>query len=257
MTAHESRSLVGPGDPAPVAIFNASGRSPFLLIGDHAGTAIPAALGTLGMAAADLSRHIACDIGVRGMGHALARLLDAAFIHQAYSRLVIDCNRDPASADAVPEVSDGTSIAGNRSITEMELLERRAAIHEPYQAAIASHAAVRTGLDIPNILVSLHSFTPVMNGESRPWHVGVLHGGGDAAFARRVLTALCDRDGLTVGDNEPYRMDTTDHTVPRHAFAAAVPYVELEVRQDLITDAAGQEKWAALLAEVLVAAQML
>ncbi len=241
-----------PADPAPVAILNPHGGSPFLLLGDHAGIAIPARLGKLGLAAADLARHIAFDIGVRGLGEALAARLGATFVHQRYSRLVIDCNRAPHAADAIPERSDGTDIPGNVALGLDERAARIAAIHLPYQAAIAAEIARRSP---PPTLVSLHSFTPVMTGRPRPWQIGILHDGGDARFARAMLDVLTARGDLVVGDNEPYRMDLIDYTVPLHAYPARLRYAEIEVRQDLIADAAGQQRWAAIVGDTLLAAQ--
>ncbi|QUT06260.1 N-formylglutamate amidohydrolase [Sphingobium phenoxybenzoativorans] len=245
---------LSPDDPPPVATVPAAGDSPFLLIGDHAGIAVPARLGSLGVSAADMARHIACDIGVRGLGEALARMLGAAFIHQSYSRLVIDCNRDPRSPEAIPAVSDGTLIPGNQAIAPDEAAARIAAIHNPYQDAIKQAIAPDKAMGNARVLVSLHSFTPIMQGFERPWEIGVLHGGGDERFAIAMLDVLQARGGIVVGDNEPYRMDGTDHTVPRHAFATAMPYVEIEVRQDLIGDPAGQDRWAGIIAEALTAA---
>lgn len=254
-TTQKRNDLLGAGDPPPVAVLNPAGRSAFLLLGDHAGIAIPAALGTLGLSAQDRARHIACDIGVLGLGQALAPLLDATFIHQAYSRLVVDCNRDPLADDAVPAVSDGSRISGNERMSPAEKAQRVAQIHVPYQQAIAAEIARRRARGRPVILVSLHSFTPMMAGSTRPWHVGVLHEGGDEAFAQAVLQALLAHARFVVGDNQPYHMDATDHTVPRHAFGAGLAYVELEIRQDLIGNAEGQHVWARILAEALVAAQ--
>lgn len=254
MAGRTAYALLGADDPAPVGLFNAAGCSPFLLIGDHAGSAIPAALGDLGLAAADRGRHIAIDIGVHGLGHALARLLDAPFLHQHYSRLVIDCNRDPAQAEAIPAMSDGSRIAGNEGLDDTARAARIAAIHAPYQAAIAAAIAARQAAGRATILLSLHSFTPIMDGIARPWDVGVLHWRGRTDFAQAMLDALRSDAALTVGDNQPYQMDATDHTVPRHAFPhdlpyAEMPYAEIEVRQDLIDDAAGQQIWAQRLAQ--------
>jgi predicted N-formylglutamate amidohydrolase len=240
-------TLLGPGDPAPVILFNTDRPSPFLLIGDHAGSAIPATLGDLGLAPVDRARHIAVDIGVFGLGHALARLLDAPFLHQAYSRLVIDCNRDPARADAIPEVSDRTRVPGNADLDEAARAARRAAIHAPYHAAISAMLDARAAAGRQSILLSLHSFTPVMDGIARPWDVGVLHWRGQAGFAHALRDALAAPDTAVVGDNVPYAMDETDYTVPLHAFTRGLAYAEIEVRQDLIADAEGQEAWAARL----------
>jgi len=259
MATQPSSGPLGPEDPAPVAVLNTEAGSPFLLIGDHAGKLVPAKLGTLGVSPADMQRHIACDIGVRGLGEALAQRLDATFVHQIYSRLVIDCNRDPASPDAIPEASDTTPIPGNIGLPVSERDARIAALHEPYQSAIAAEIADRSARGQRTILVSLHSFTPRLTSQGghqplRPWHIGVLHGGGNPAFALRVLDELDSEPDIIAGDNEPYRMDETDHTVPRHAFVAGLPYIEIEVRQDLIGDEAGQHRWSERIAAALSAA---
>lgn len=222
----------------------------FVLIGDHAGNRVPERLGRLGVTEAELARHIGWDIGIAALGALLAERLDAVFVAQTYSRLVIDCNRAPQAVDAVPEASDGTAVPGNVALSSADRARRVAEIHEPYQQAIAAELARRDAAGRPTVLLALHSFTPTMRGIARPWEIGVLHDRGDAAFARAVLTRL-QRDGAwTVGDNEPYAMDTIDYTIPRHAYPAR-PYAELEVRQDLIADALGQQAWADTLTTVL------
>lgn len=244
MAGHTAVGLLGPDDPAPFGVFNAAGGSPFLLVGDHAGAAIPAALGDLGLEPADLERHIAIDIGVFGLGHAMARQLDAAFVHQAYSRLVVDCNRDPARPDAMPDRSDGTRIGGNEALDAAGRAARISAIHQPYHAAIAATLDARQAAGRETIVLSLHSFTPVMDGVARPWEVGVLHWNGRDDFAHALRDALAQERGLVVGDNVPYAMDATDYTVPFHVFARGLRYAEIEVRQDLLGDRAAQEDWA-------------
>ncbi|RYG85203.1 MAG: N-formylglutamate amidohydrolase [Alphaproteobacteria bacterium] len=236
--------LLDRDEPEPVAITNPGGGSPFLLVGDHAGNAIPRKLNALGLSAKERKRHIGWDIGVRSLGEMLATKLDAVFVHQRYSRLVIDCNREPASAEAIPEVSDGTHIPGNERLFDVDRSSRVESIHAPYHAEIAASLVERARTDRPTILIALHSFTPVMNGISRPWHIGVLQADGDTSFAHAMLTALRQHGDIEVGDNEPYRMDSTDHTIPLHAIPAGLPYVELEIRQDLIADVDGQRAWA-------------
>jgi predicted N-formylglutamate amidohydrolase len=250
MTPRSSSKVLAAGDPPPITVHNLAGSSPFLLIGDHAGNTIGAPLKYLGLNEAERTRHIGWDIGVGGLGRALSTRLDAAFIAQTYSRLVIDCNRDPASAEAIPEVSDGTVIPGNSGLDRAARDERIAAIHAPYHAAIDAALDEREMAGRRTIFIALHSFTPVFGAMKRPWHVGVLHDAGDTRFALAVLTALQAEGGLVVGDNEPYRMDATDHTVPRHCHPRRLPYLELEVRQDLITDPDQQVRWAERLARI-------
>jgi predicted N-formylglutamate amidohydrolase len=251
MTTPDAALLLDQDEPAPVVAFNSGGSSPFLILGDHAGNAIPRRLGTLGLSPEDRGRHIAWDIGVRGLGELLATALNAPFLHQHYSRLVIDCNREPQSAEAIPAVSDGSRVRGNERLSDAGRAQRIAEIHAPYQERISAELAIRRQAGRPTILIALHSFTPIMAEIARPWHVGVLYSGGDTGFATTLLQALQRESGTVIGDNEPYEMDDTDHTIPRHAFANRIPYAELEIRQDLIVDAAGQQIWSALLSSAL------
>lgn len=250
MNSPGRNGLLAVHDPAPVVKINPEGRSSFVLLGDHAGNLIPSKLGGLGLGAADLQRHIAWDIGVDALGTRLAAALDCLFIRQIYSRLVIDCNRAVVADDCIAESSDGTPVPGNRRLASAARGERIAAIYAPYHEAIAAELSRRDALGIKTIVVALHSFTARMNGAERPWHVGVLHDGGDPAFAISVLAAL-QSGAFVIGDNEPYRMDKTDYTVPRHAYAARRPYVELEVRQDLLASDTQCDEWAATIASAL------
>ena len=208
----------------------------------------------LGLEEADLARHIGWDIGVFALGQRLAQALDSAFISQRYSRLLIDCNRDPVRGDAIPETSDGTTIPGNLALSQADRATRIAGVFKPYHDRIAAELDARAERGIPTIVVALHSFTPVMQGVRRPWQFGVLHLGG-SAFSDAMLARLrSEVDGPEVGDNEPYQMDGVDFTVPHHAIGRGLDYVELEVRQDLLADAAGQQAIAERLARVLPAA---
>ena len=242
--------LLAGDEPGPAIVRAGAGETPFVLVADHAGNAIPRALGDLGLDEAERRRHIAWDIGVAGLADALAERLGAPLVRQRYSRLAIDCNRDPARADAIPEVSDGSAIPGNARLDPAAREARVAAIHAPYHAAIAGTLAAAP----TPIVVALHSFTPEMNGAARPWHAGVLHDQGDTRFSGAVLAALRERLGAPVGDNQPYAMDGIDYTVPHHCYAAGRPYAELEIRQDLIATTDGQQRWADLLADVLASA---
>ena len=247
----ESTRLLDADEAPPWIVRNPGAASPFLLLGDHAGRLIPRGLGTLGLPAAERRRHIAWDIGVAGLGEALSDLLGATFIRQRFSRLVIDCNRDPARPDAIPAVSDGVEIPGNRALTPGDRAARIAGIARPYHAAIAAELDARRARNLSTTLISLHSFTPRMEGFDRPWAFGVLHA-GDSAFSLAALSRLRAELGeALVGDNQPYRMDEVDFTVPAHAGPRGLDYLELETRQDLIATAAGQRQAARRLVRLL------
>ncbi len=221
-----------------------------MIICDHAGCGTPAALGDLGLPPAEWERHIAYDIGAAALSERLAAALGGAcVISQAYSRLVIDCNRDPARADAIVEVADGATVTGNLNLTPQDRRDRVEAVHAPYHAAIAEALDARASRGLISALILIHSFTPAMAGVTRPWEVGVLHQGNALSLA--ALRWLQARPGLTVGDNAPYAMDDVDYTAPVHAQRRGLEYLELETRQDLIADAAGQDRFAALYAAML------
>jgi predicted N-formylglutamate amidohydrolase len=243
--------LLAADEPPPVAVYNESGRSPFLLVADHAGSRFPRALGRLGISAADAERHIALDIGIAALGRMLAQTLDAALIQQNYSRLVIDCNRPPGGAAAIPEVSELTPIPGNAGLSAENRAAREREIFQPYHHAIATTLERRRQMNAPTALIALHSFTPVFKSIARPWHAALLYH-RDARLARVLLKLLRSENGLNIGDNEPYFVsDSTDYTIPVHGERRGIPHALLEIRQDLITDDNGQREWAQRLAALL------
>jgi predicted N-formylglutamate amidohydrolase len=240
-------------EPAPFTVINAHAESPFLLTADHAGRVIPSVLGDLGVAKADLERHIAWDIGIAGVTRRLAAALHAPAVLQTYSRLVIDCNRQPMVASAFPEISEATPIPGNIGLSAAEKLLRRQEIFDPYHAEIArlihAHAPKRY------IYVAMHSFTPVYLGAKRAMHVAVLYN-RNPRFSHVLAGLLREETSLVVCENEPYRVtDETDYGVPVHAEAGWLDYAEIEIRQDLIEDIGGQQEWAMRLARILPIAE--
>jgi predicted N-formylglutamate amidohydrolase len=250
-------ALLGPDDPEPVALAGEPlAPGPLVLLGDHAGRLFPRRLGDMGLAAGDRHRHIALDLGIEPLGRLLSQRLTAPFVSQTYSRLVADCNRAPDSAGVMPPVSDGTAIPANRALTAAERAERLRAIHEPYHRAIAALLNARADAGLPSVVVALHSFTPALAGaERRVWDAGVLHGGPGDGYGRRVLRLLQQRpDGWVIGDNQPYSFGATDHTIARHAIPRALPWLELEVRQDHLATPAGIAAVADRLAPLLVEA---
>lgn len=246
--------LLEPGDQPAVIVANPGAGGPFLFIGDHAGREIPARLGNLGLGAAELDRHIAWDIGVGAVGAALSSALRAPFIRQVYSRLVIDCNRIPGTSQSIPVVSDGVVIPGNVGLEARHKVARLEEIYWPYHRRIAAELDDRRERGEPTVIVSLHSFTPRLQGVERPWRFGVLHR-GDSPFSASMIEVMSAKLGAEVGDNQPYAMDATDNTVPLHADSRGLDYLELEIRQDLIGDAAGQDFIARQIAGFLAQAR--
>lgn len=251
-TADATDQLLGEGDIPPVHEVNAAGTSPFLLTSDHYGRLLPRALGDLGVAESELTRHIGWDIGIAGVAERLARMLDAHLIAQRYSRLVIDCNRPPAAVGSIPVISEATAIPRNEGISEQERQARRREIFEPYHRRIDAAINRRAHDKRPTVLVSLHSFTPVYAGVARPWHIGTLYN-RDTVLPHLLLKHLRAESDLIVGDNEPYAVnDLTDYTIPVHGEARGLSNTGIEIRQDLIADQSGEQQWAERLARIFV-----
>lgn len=245
------RALLAEDDPAPFRVLQGTVGSPYVIICDHAGRSVPRALSSLGLAEAELQRHIAWDIGVGGLARRLGAELGAWVILQEYSRLVIDCNRPLVSPDSIVQESDDTVVPGNLAISPVQAEARAHCIFGPYHARISRELTERSARGEAPILIFLHSFTPVFRGVSRPWHVGVLHH-KDARLAAPLLRALRAEPDLIVGDNEPYAAsELTDYGLVEHGERRGLVHVELEVRQDLLADVASQEAWAKRLARLL------
>ena len=237
---------------AAVEEVNASGSSRVLLLCDHATAVVPADVGggTLGIPAEDMGRHIAYDIGARGVTLALAALLDAPAILTRFSRLVIDPNRGEDDPTLVMRLYDGTIIPVNRGVDAAEVARRVAAYHRPYHRAITGRIDAMAAAGREPALVAIHSFTPRLRGRAaRPWHVGVLwHRDGRIALP---LMARLRAAGWCVGDNEPYAGQLEGDTMSQHGTGRGLPHVLIEIRQDLIATAADERLWADRLAPIL------
>ena len=222
-----------------------------LLTCDHASAAIPRSLAGLGLPPAAVAEHIGWDIGAAEVTRRLTPFLDAPALLSGYSRLVVDCNRDPEDPSSIPESSDGIAVPGNRALSPAARAGRVAACFAPYHAAITARLDAFLAAGIAPALVSIHSFTPVMKGAARPWHVGILWD-RDPRLAQPLLAALRADATLQVGDNQPYSArEPAGYTVRHHAEARGLPHVAIELRQDLVADPAGAEAWARRLAHAL------
>jgi predicted N-formylglutamate amidohydrolase len=243
--------LLDANEPSPVEVFGEAGRSPFVIVCDHAGRELPQSLGSLGLSPAELEAHIAWDIGAAGVARELSRRLDAPLFLQRYSRLVIDCNRPLAAPDSIASSSGGIAIPGNEGLSQAARDERARAVFWPYHERIRTALAARRAEGEPFVLIAMHSFTPVFLGSVRPFHAGLLYH-RDTRLAHPLLELLRAEEGLVVGDNEPYAAsEATDYSIIEYGERLGAPYVEIEIRQDLIADGAGQSFWAERFARLL------
>jgi predicted N-formylglutamate amidohydrolase len=246
-----SNPLIGRDDPAPFVILHEHGTAPALVICDHASRAFPRAMNRLGLPELAGWQHIAWDIGAGELARGLSHALDAPAVLAGYSRLVVDCNRNPEDPEAFRRESDGWVIPGNASLGEFERRLRLGCFFDPYHEAIAAMLADFRRRAVVPLVISVHTFTPAMAGKARPWHVGVLWD-QDEASARRLMEGLRAVEGLVVGDNQPYSgKHPSDYTIDHHAERAGLPHVCIEVRQDMLESPAGVERWVRLLARLL------
>jgi predicted N-formylglutamate amidohydrolase len=252
---NQTQRLLGPDEPRAFTADRLQGRSNFVIVVDHAGARIPRRLNDLGLPASELNRHIAWDIGALAVAKRVSEALDAPLIAQTYSRLVIDCNRDPRVATSIPLISESSEIPGNAALSPAQVEARRLEIFEPYHAQIRALLDARQAAGRMTILVAQHSMTDSYKGVRRAMHAAILYN-RDRRFAALMLDALRRDPALIIADNQPYFVsDATDFTVPRHGEARGVPHVEIELRQDLVADEAGQSEWSTRLIQALQACE--
>jgi len=243
--------LLGPDDPAPFTVLHEHGSAPALIVCDHASRAFPKRLGRLGLPELATWQHMAWDIGAGELARGLSAALDAPAVLAGYSRLVVDCNRHPGDPDAMRLESDGCIVPGNRNLSDADRKVRLASLFDPYHECIAAMLAGFRARDIVPLVIAVHTFTPSMAGQDRPWHIGVLWD-KDEANARRLLLGLCSIDGIVVGDNQPYSgKHPSDYTIDHHAEQAGLPHLCIEVRQDQFESPAGTERWVRLLSRLI------
>lgn len=242
-------TLLQPGDPAPFSMLNPGGAAPLVMFCDHAGRAVPQGLGNLGLDAGAWDKHIAWDIGIAEVAAILAAKLDAPAVLAGYSRLVIDCNRRLDDPTSIAQESDRIPIPGNRGLTPDSRTMRAVELFRPYHAAVTATIDAKLRAGQKPAILSLHSFTPVMNGFRRPWHFGILWN-RDPRLPVPLMARLAELSDVCVGDNEPYSgRDEHGYSVVAHGERRGLPHALIEIRQDLISDAKG----VALRAEQLLA----
>ncbi len=237
-------------DPLPVELCNRGSASPLILLCEHAGQAVPSALGDLGLALGMLDRHIGWDIGAEALARAIADRLSAPLIIQRYSRLVMDCNRPPGSEESMPEISDGVVVPKNVSLTPAQKNLRQEAIFAPFNKAITE------GFDRHprRVALSIHSFTRCLAGQTRAWDAGFLSR-ADIDTANFLIDhiALAAPD-LTLGLNQPYQIeDASDWFIPHHAEPRGLRHTLIEVCNDQLTTEQGVRHWSDLLSNAIAA----
>jgi predicted N-formylglutamate amidohydrolase len=216
-----------------------------LVVGDHASNHVPDDI-DLGINPELLQQHIAWDIGVAAVANYMVQLSGFAAFLGAQSRLVVDLNRYPEDDSVIPTISDGVEITSNR-LDAQGRAERLERYFHPYHRQLNDVLASNR----PALIVSLHSFTPRLETDllaKRPWEIGVLY--NEYEIASQIGMTFLEGEGIRYGDQLPYSGKQLNATMNRHAEAHDIPYIGIEMRQDLVAGAAGQERYAAILAEM-------
>ena len=222
-----------------------------LVVCEHASNRLPSHTQNLGLSDALTFSHIAWDPGAKQVAEALADALTADLVLGGISRLVFDCNRPPEASDAIPERSETYEIPGNKDLTQQDRTERIAAVYEPFKCAV--EGAINKRIGSLELLVTIHSFTPVFHSRLRDVEIGVLHG-RDSAFAMAMMSRASIASGFDVRLNEPYGpKNGVTHTLDLHGARNDLPSVMIEVRNDLIKNSTAQRGMALLLAEWITA----
>jgi predicted N-formylglutamate amidohydrolase len=248
-------AVLAADEPPAVEWLNPEGTGPFVFGCEHASNRIPARFGTMGLPEADLSRHIAWDIGARRLTELLARQTDSPAILQRYSRLVYDCNRTVGHPGAFVTDADGSRVTGNLGLTDADKAARERAIYRPFHEALTDTIERRQQRAERFAFIAVHSFNQSVRGVARPWHIGFIYN-QQPALSQRLIRWFRDNTDYVVGDNEPYSpLHAVDHTIRIQAEVRGVAYSMIEVRNDLLRSEPEIAGWADLIAAALRDAQ--
>ncbi|MBT8092995.1 MAG: N-formylglutamate amidohydrolase [Gammaproteobacteria bacterium] len=246
----DQSQLLASDEPGPFRILNPLAETPVLLVCDHASCRFPAALGDMGLDPFARLCHLAVDIGAGPLTEALAERLGVAAVLHNYSRLVVDCNRQLMDPSAFLEYGDGILVPGNRNLQREDKERRANALYWPYHRAIDEQIKRLSACGPAPVFVAIHSFTPVLNGESRGWQIGVLWDKDERV--KQIFLEDFRAAGYYVGDNEPYSGKAPqDFTIDHHAEEIGLPHVGLEIRQDLLGDSDSIQRIATIMEKTI------
>lgn len=246
----DNRAATGAMSFEPYFVINEEGKSPYLFVCEHASNFIPDSFDGLGLDAEALNAHIAWDPGAVEVARHLSAALDAPLVEAGLSRLLIDCNRPLDARDLIPEISETTVVPGNHELGSVERTARIDLSHRPFHRRIEEVINARAARGQASWVVTIHSFTPIYRGVSRPWQIGIIHDQDDR-IAAPLIAALKQEKSLNVGVNEPYSpADRVYYTLERHARPRNTPCAMIELRNNEVTNKDTQDAWAARLATI-------
>jgi len=245
-----STALLSADEPGPFQVLNPLAALPILLVCDHASCRFPKSLGDMGLDPFARRCHLAVDIGAGPLTQRLAVSLGVTAVLAQYSRLVMDCNRQLMDPSAYLQFGDGILVPGNRNLHQAEKDIRASVLYEPYHEAVDKQVQRLRSIGPAPSFIAIHSFTPVMNGEARPWEMGVLW--DTDTRLRDIFLEDFTAAGYFVGDNEPYSGKAPqDFTIDHHAEEIGLPHIGIEIRQDMIDDEKGVDEIAGVMHRII------
>lgn len=223
-----------------------------LLSCEHASCAVPREFAAAFRSApqrAALRSHRGWDPGAAGVAREMARRLRAPLHEGRATRLLVDLNRSPHHPRVLGAWARVLPAAARRALL--------ARWHAPWRRAFAGRVRATTAGGGTVLHVSVHSFTPVLDGARRAMHVGLLYDPSrpaERALAlalRRELRAR--RPALVVALNRPYHGRADGHVTALRRAHAPARYcgLEIETRNDLLQGIAAQRAFGRLYAEAL------
>ncbi len=237
-----------------VEVINRDGAGDVLLLCEHASSFVPPEYDNLGLDTQAQQGHAAWDIGARSVGMHLSRVLDAPFVSGCMSRLIYDCNRPPEVPSAIPDKSELIDIPGNRGLTPEMRAARVEQVYQPFCRMVEDVIAERRAQGRDFVLVTMHSFTPVYFGQVRATEIGILSD-VDTRLADAMQAQASLLPHRCIERNQPYGPeDGVTHSLKQFGLAHDAPNVMIEIRNDLISDAAGEQVIAREVAQLLTAA---
>jgi predicted N-formylglutamate amidohydrolase len=252
--ARAPKKVLTADEPLPFRVENERGRGPGIVICDHASNRVPRALKDMGLKKATLKKHIGWDIGAEDASLHISKMLDMPAVLAQYSRLVIDLNRAPHHVECIPEESDHIRVPANAGLQKKDREQRLKEIYWPYQNKIGQLADRFAKKKRAPLLISVHSFTPEMDGKKRPWHIGIMWKNEKKIAKQLIRNIRHSHPSLLVGENEPYTLFDDrfpGSTIWRHAEERGLPYVFVEFRQDLIDTKQKAVYWADIFLDAL------
>ena len=247
---NNTETLLAQDEPGPYRVMSPLAEKPILLICDHASHRFPKSLGDMGLDPFARRCHLAIDIGAGPLTESLSKSLGVTAVLQNYSRLVVDCNRQLMDPGAFLEYGDGILVPGNRNLHAADKELRADALYWPYHRAIDEQVQrLRNAGPTPSF-IAIHSFTPVLNGESRAWQIGVLWDKDERL--RHIFLEGFREAGYYVGDNVPYSGKAPqDFTIDHHAEEVGLPHIGIEIRQDLLHNKKGIAQIAQVMHKII------